>query len=190
MGDLPTPENTPQTGVSRLTPKQWLIRIIQGAIIGSGAILPGISGGVLCVSFGIYKPMMTLLSNPLKQLKKLILFFLPIAIGWLVGFLGFARIIDVLFSAAAVVTTWLFIGLIAGTFPSLIREAGKRGIPVVETDSTKLDALAESKAHQGILAFAFDKEYSSRYCRRSKKAVCWHYHTQKDFSAGAVKSSD
>lgn len=33
---------------------------IQGAIVGVGAILPGVSGGVLCVAFGIYEPMMAL----------------------------------------------------------------------------------------------------------------------------------
>ena len=30
----------------------WL-RILQGALIGLGAVLPGISGGVLCVVFGL-----------------------------------------------------------------------------------------------------------------------------------------
>ena len=35
-----------------------LFRVIQGAVIGLGAVLPGISGGVLCVVFGIYKPIM------------------------------------------------------------------------------------------------------------------------------------
>ena len=33
---------------------------LQGAIVGVGAILPGVSGGVLCVAFGIYEPMMAL----------------------------------------------------------------------------------------------------------------------------------
>ena len=36
---------------------------IQGAIVGVGAILPGVSGGVLCVAFGIYEPMMAMLSK-------------------------------------------------------------------------------------------------------------------------------
>lgn len=44
-----------------------LFRVIQGAVIGLGAVLPGISGGVLCVVFGIYKPIMELLSHPLKK---------------------------------------------------------------------------------------------------------------------------
>ena len=50
----------------KATPLQFLFRIIQGALIGLGAVLPGISGGVLGVIFGIYKPIMELLSNPLK----------------------------------------------------------------------------------------------------------------------------
>ena len=43
-----------------------LLLLIQGAIVGTGAILPGISGGVLCVAFGIYEPMMALFSHPKK----------------------------------------------------------------------------------------------------------------------------
>ena len=31
-----------------------IIKILQGSLIGLGAVLPGISGGVLCVIFGIY----------------------------------------------------------------------------------------------------------------------------------------
>ena len=38
----------------KATPLQFLFRIIQGALIGLGAVLPGISGGVLGVIFGIY----------------------------------------------------------------------------------------------------------------------------------------
>lgn len=38
--------------------------LLSGILIGGGAILPGISGGVLCVVFGIYQPMMEILSIP------------------------------------------------------------------------------------------------------------------------------
>ena len=49
---------------------QCLLYTLQGAIVGIGAILPGISGGVLCVVFGVYEPMMEFLSNPIKCFKK------------------------------------------------------------------------------------------------------------------------
>ena len=39
-------------------PLRFAFRIVQGALIGLGAVLPGISGGVLSVIFGIYKPIM------------------------------------------------------------------------------------------------------------------------------------
>ena len=47
----------------------WALRVLQGALIGLGAVLPGISGGVLCVVFGIYKPVMTVerCVNPLRN---------------------------------------------------------------------------------------------------------------------------
>ena len=48
----------------------FFLRVIQGVIIGAGAILPGISGGVLCVAFGIYQPMMAVLAKPLKNFPK------------------------------------------------------------------------------------------------------------------------
>ena len=31
-----------------------LLLFLQGIVIGTGAILPGISGGVLCMAFGLY----------------------------------------------------------------------------------------------------------------------------------------
>ena len=42
--------------------RKFIVLVVQGAIIGAGAILPGISGGVLCVAFGIYQPMMAILA--------------------------------------------------------------------------------------------------------------------------------
>ena len=44
---------------------KWILRVIQGIIIGAGAILPGISGGVLCVVFGLYQPMVAVLAPPI-----------------------------------------------------------------------------------------------------------------------------
>lgn len=105
----------------------WLLPLLKGALIGVGAILPGISGGVLCVALGVYRPMMALLANPIQQIKKRFWFFLPLLIGFAVGVLGLSRLVDVLFRASPVPAVWLFIGLIAGTLPSLWRESGREG---------------------------------------------------------------
>ena len=62
-----------------------LVRLIQGAFIGLGAILPGVSGGVLCVVFGVYKPIVELLSHPVRAVKKYARLLIPILIGLVVG---------------------------------------------------------------------------------------------------------
>ena len=49
--------------------KDLVLLFFQGVLIGTGAILPGISGGVLCVAFGIYEPMMAFLSHPISSFK-------------------------------------------------------------------------------------------------------------------------
>ena len=106
---------------------EWLLRVFQGIIIGSGAILPGISGGILCVAFGLYQPMMSLLARPAKTVKKAWRLFLPVGIGWILGLWLFAKLIELLFAKDATAAVCLFIGLIAGSFPALLREANREG---------------------------------------------------------------
>ncbi|GHU83824.1 DUF368 domain-containing protein [Clostridia bacterium] len=108
---------------------EWLFRILKGALTGVGAILPGISGGVLMVVLGIYKPVMAFLAHPIKTFAKQWPFLLPVLIGWAIGFLGLARVVEWLFTVSQAPATWLFIGLIVGTLPSLFHEAGEQGRP-------------------------------------------------------------
>lgn len=105
----------------------WLRDLLCGVLMGAGAILPGVSGGVLAVVFDIYRPFMELLTKPRTAIPKYWMWVPPIAIGWCVGFLGFAKGIVAAIDLSQTVTTWLFIGLIVGTVPSLFREAGKEG---------------------------------------------------------------
>ena len=55
--------------MSNANPLQFVLRIIKGAVLGVGAILPGISGGVLSVVFGIYRPLMEFLRILLRSLS-------------------------------------------------------------------------------------------------------------------------
>ena len=98
-----------------------LFYILQGAIVGVGAILPGVSGGVLCVAFGIYEPMMALLTHPVKSFKTYCKMFIPFLIGWVVGFIVLAKGVELLFSRWPAVSLMLFFGLICGTIPELFK---------------------------------------------------------------------
>ena len=106
---------------------RWLRDFLCGLLIGAGAILPGVSGGVLAVIFDIYRPFMEVLTQPRTAIPKYWPWFPPIAIGWAVGFMGFAKGIAAALNLSGTVTIWLFIGLIFGTVPSLFREAGQQG---------------------------------------------------------------
>ena len=104
-----------------------LLRVLQGALVGLGAVLPGISGGVLCVVFGVYQPVMEVLSDPVHALKKHIRLLLPLGVGLVLGFLGIARLLGFLLNRYPDPSVCLFVGLIAGMLPSLLREAGEQG---------------------------------------------------------------
>ncbi len=106
---------------------RWLRDLLCGFLIGAGAILPGVSGGVLAVVFDIYRPFMEVLTHLRTAVPKYWKWFPPIALGWCAGFLGFAKGIAAAMNISNTVTVWLFIGLIVGTVPSLFREAGKEG---------------------------------------------------------------
>lgn len=106
---------------------EWLIRLVKGALVGIGAIVPGLSGGVLAVVFGIYEPMIRFLANIREKFVQNVLYFLPVGIGGVLGVVGFSAVVDYAFSHFAAQFTWLFIGFIAGTFPSLYKTSGEQG---------------------------------------------------------------
>lgn len=103
------------------------IKVLQGALIGLGAVLPGISGGVLCVIFGIYKTVMELLAEPFKNFKTHVPKLLPVFLGGVIGFLGVANILAFFLEKYPAPSVCLFVGLIGGMLPSLFREAGEQG---------------------------------------------------------------
>lgn len=104
-----------------------LLKLLQGSLIGLGAVLPGISGGVLCVIFGIYPTIMELLADPIHRFKSHVPKLIPIGIGGIIGFLGIANLLSVLLEKYPAPSVCIFIGLITGMLPSLFREAGEKG---------------------------------------------------------------
>lgn len=104
-----------------------LFQVLQGALVGLGAVLPGISGGVLCVVFGIYKIIMEFLADPFKKMKTHLPILIPYGIGGVIGFLGIANVLSILLDKYPAPSVCVFIGLIGGMLPSLFREAGEQG---------------------------------------------------------------
>ncbi len=102
------------------------LNIIKGIFIGAGAIVPGVSSGVLCVIFGIYEKLLDAVLNFFKDIKQNIKFLLPIALGVGIGVLLFSNMLNYLLYEFPIQTKSIFIGLIIGTIPSLIREVNEK----------------------------------------------------------------
>jgi putative membrane protein len=105
----------------------WFIRLAKGIIVGIGFILPGLSGGVLAVILGIYDRLIRFLSDLKKQFIENILYFIPVIIGGAIGIVLFSILVEKAFGVYAAEFICLFIGFVAGTFPSLYKTAGKEG---------------------------------------------------------------
>lgn len=103
------------------------VMILQGALIGLGSVLPGISGGVLSVVFGVYQPVMELLASPKEKAKTHLPKLLPYFIGAAIGFLGVANLLTYFLEKYPAPSVCLFVGLIAGMLPALWQEAGSKG---------------------------------------------------------------
>lgn len=112
---------------SRGEKSRLLLLILQGIIIGIGGILPGISGGVLCVIFGLYQPVIEVLSNPVANLKRYWRLILPAGIGVGLGFLGCADLVSTFMEKNSQAAVCVFIGLIVGMLPDLWKDAGREG---------------------------------------------------------------
>ena len=103
------------------------IKIIQGALIGAGGVLPGVSGGVLAVLFGLYKPLMRFLAHPIRNLKSSIIELWPILLGYAIGYVGIAKVLGAVLEAYETQSLAVFVGMAIGIMPSLLREAGEKG---------------------------------------------------------------
>ena len=73
-----------------------VLKILCGILIGVGAVLPGVSGGVLCVIFGIYPLVMDMISHPLTNLKNKLKILMPYMVGIVIGFWGVAKMLEIL----------------------------------------------------------------------------------------------
>ena len=93
--------------------------IIKGAIIGIANIIPGVSGGTMAVSMGIYDQLIHCITHLFSELKKNLKFLIPIFIGAGIGLVGLSFVIEYLFDVAPFETNLLFIGLIIGGLPAM-----------------------------------------------------------------------
>lgn len=99
---------------------EFIKDIIRGIAIGVANIIPGVSGGTMMVSMGIYDEMIGAVTGVFRHLKQSIRTLLPYAVGMGIGIVGLSFVIGYFFEHYPFQTALLFIGLIFGGLPMLL----------------------------------------------------------------------
>mgnify|MGYP002772345078 FL=1 len=97
-----------------------IILVIKGFIMGIANIIPGVSGGTLALTLGIYEGFIGAISHFFSNLKENIKFLLPIFIGICLSLLTMSNVISTCFDKCPIPTTLFFMGLVIGGIPMLV----------------------------------------------------------------------
>ena len=112
---------------------QWILDVARGAVIGVSNIIPGVSGGTMAVSMGIYDRVIYAVNQLFRQFRKSFRELLPILVGVLIGLFAFAALVGTLLGTNSdeipntrLPTNFAFIGLIFGGLPAIYRRVNMR----------------------------------------------------------------
>ena len=98
--------------------KEFIFNILKGIVIGISNVIPGVSGGTMMVSMGIYDKLIFLLTHFIKKMKEAIAMLIPLGIGMVLAIALFSKLFShILFPKFPVQTNMFFIGLILGGLP-------------------------------------------------------------------------
>ncbi len=98
-----------------------IILVIKGFIMGIANIIPGVSGGTLALTLGIYEDFIGAISHFFRNIKKHVKFLLPIFIGILLSVITMSNVISTCFDKYPIPTTLFFMGLVIGGIPMLLK---------------------------------------------------------------------
>lgn len=102
--------------------KDKIILILKGMLIGVANIIPGVSGGTLMITLGLYEEVIDTISHFFKNFKKNLIFIIPLAIGMVLAILLLSKLICLCLDKYPFPTTFFFVGLILGGIPLLWRK--------------------------------------------------------------------
>ncbi|HHV98774.1 MAG TPA: DUF368 domain-containing protein [Clostridiaceae bacterium] len=105
----------------------FIKKILFGFVVGVACITPGLSAGVIAAAAGLYEPIVHAIVNVRKEFRKSVVYLLPLGIGAVLGILLFSKVMKQLMMNAEFIVLYIFLGLVAGSIPSLVKEANSSG---------------------------------------------------------------
>ena len=107
-----------------------LFAILKGTLVGLAIVIPGVSGGSMLLTIGVYEDAVSITSKDKARRKAAILKLIPYAVGIVLGVAVLSFVITWLLESFEFFTILLFSGLILGSLPMLFREIkGKKVKP-------------------------------------------------------------
>lgn len=106
--------------------RNFFMDVLKGSVMGVAFIIPGFSGGTVAVILGIYNGFINAVAGLFKDFKKNALFLLPFLIGIVLGVVALIIPIQLGFKFIPLPLTCLFVGLMLGGMPPIIKDAGGR----------------------------------------------------------------
>lgn len=111
-----------------------IVLVVKGFIMGIANVIPGVSGGTLALTLGIYEKFITAISHFFSNLKENIKFLIPIAIGMVLAIITMSSLITECFEKFPVPTSTFFMGLVIGGVPLLTAKVkGKKEVKQVSS---------------------------------------------------------
>ena len=101
--------------------KDKILLILKGFVLGIANIIPGVSGGTLAITLGIYERMIEAISHFFKNFKENLKFVMLLGIGILISLALFSNVIGYCLDNYPFATILFFIGIILGGMPLLFK---------------------------------------------------------------------
>lgn len=102
---------------------EYIILILKGMIIGVANIIPGVSGGTLMITLGLYEKVIDTISHFFTNFKKNLKFIIPLGIGMVLSILLLSKLMKICLDNYPFPTALFFVGLILGGIPLLWNKA-------------------------------------------------------------------
>jgi len=137
--------------------KSILYRVVSGIVMGVGCVLPGVSGGILAISLGIYEKMLAALGDLFRAFRRNMRYLLPLGVGGVIGILLTSNVLSLVIARYEAQLLSLFTGLVLGSLSELYAE--------VRLDGPKLKAKHFIAAALGlgfVLLFALGESSVSK----------------------------
>lgn len=108
--------------------KDKIILAIKGFVFGIANIIPGVSGGTIALTMGIYEDLISSISHFFEKPKKSIIFLIPFAVGAVLSILLMSKLISFCLEKFPFPTMIFFVGLIIGGIPLLTKKVQKKKV--------------------------------------------------------------